>query len=219
MGSVRSPQARLAALVLTIGFALTAAQAGAVTVDQVVALSKAGVSEAVILALLERDGNILTIEPEQLLALKRDGLSDALVTAMLRNGRDSAADAARAVSDANAASILASLSSAPDVLIVGHGPERPDTIHTEDHYAGLRDGVVLPSSRRGPFGYGYGGYRAHRYQPPVFQPPVFEPPIGRLRSGYSEPMLCIAQVNTAVGRGPAYVTECPAVMQRQPGTR
>src|ERR1700742_1851371 len=46
--------------------------ASAVTVDQIIALSKAGVSEAVILALLDRDGNVLSIEPEQLVALKRE---------------------------------------------------------------------------------------------------------------------------------------------------
>ena len=78
----------LAALVLT--FALAPRPVAAVTVDQIVALSKAGVSEAVILALLDRDRTLLTIDPEQLVTLKREGLSDTLIMAMLKNGRDDA---------------------------------------------------------------------------------------------------------------------------------
>ena len=34
------------------------------------------------------------------------------------------------------------------------------------------------------------------------------------RQDQQRPMLCLAQVNTAAGPGPSYVTECPAVMQR-----
>src|SRR5262249_60987259 len=93
--------------ILALVLVLTPRPAAAVTVDQIVALSKAGVSEAVILALLDRDGNVLTIEPDQLVALKRDGLSDTLIMAMLKNGR--AEDSAPAAASLNAAGILNSL--------------------------------------------------------------------------------------------------------------
>jgi hypothetical protein len=189
---------------------LTAASASAVTVDQIVALSKAGVSEAVILALLERDGTVLTIEPEQLVALKRDGLSDALITAMLRSGRDEGEQAARAVAAWNAATILSSLATAPEVVVVGHGPDRPNTAHTEDYYRGFRDGVRLPSAANtGPL---YPLKSRSPYRRDGFR--------GRATTdGAFQPMLCLAQVNTAMGRGPAYVTECPAVMQPALRTR
>src|SRR5256885_1054813 len=71
-------------------FTMLAGTASAVTVDQIVALSKAGVSEAVILALIDRDNTILTIAPEQLVALKRDGLSEPVILAMLKSGRQEA---------------------------------------------------------------------------------------------------------------------------------
>src|SRR5437667_2735929 len=64
----------------------TPAAASAVTVDQIVALSKAGVTDTVILALIDRDRTIFPIEPEQLVALKREGVSEAVIIAMLKSG-------------------------------------------------------------------------------------------------------------------------------------
>src|SRR5262249_9891730 len=97
------PAPIVAAAAFVLAFALAPPPAAAVTVDQIVALSKAGVSEAVIFALLDRDRTVLSIDPEQLVALKREGLSDALIMAMLRNGREEAEEAARAVSEEKAA--------------------------------------------------------------------------------------------------------------------
>ncbi len=195
----------LAVLIALFG---TSARLSAVTVDQIVSLSKAGVSEAVILALLDRDRTVLTIDPEQLVTLKREGLTDTLIMAMLRNGREEGDEAARAVSAERAADVLASLASTPQVTIVGHDPERPNTAHTEDFYAGIRDGVRLPAAI--PYGSPYAipypsAYGAVPYAARTFRA---QPLARRSRA------LCLAQVNTANGPGPSYVTECPAVMQR-----
>ena len=59
----------------------------AITVDQVVALAKSGVTDTVILALIDRDRTVLAIEPEQIVTLQRDGLSETVILAMLRSGR------------------------------------------------------------------------------------------------------------------------------------
>jgi len=67
--------------------ALVPAPASAVTVKEIVSLTKAGVSEPVILALIERDKTIFTITPEQLITLQKEGLTDAVLLAMLRSGR------------------------------------------------------------------------------------------------------------------------------------
>ena len=190
---------------------VSAAPASAVTVDEIVSLSKAGVSDAVILALLDRDRTVLTIGPEQLVTLKREGLSDTLIMAMLRNGRQEGDEAARAISAERAADVLASLATTPQVTIVGHDPERPNTAHTEDLYAGIRDGVSLPA------GIPYGSPYAIPY--PSFYGAVPYAPYSRpFRSQPLTPhrnrALCVAQTNAPVGIGPSYVTECPAVMQR-----
>jgi hypothetical protein len=203
------------AILSTLGLAFFLAFVGiparlsAVTVDEVVSLSKAGVSEAVILALLDRDRSVLTINPDQLVTLKREGLSDTLIMAMLKNGRQEGDDAARAISAERAADVLASLSSTPTVTIVGHDPERPNTAHTEDWYAGIRDGVRLPAAI--PYGSPYAVPYA-----PVYGAVPYAPYAGGLRLPLARRTrtMCVAQVNTPAGAGPAYVTECPAVMQR-----
>jgi len=54
---------------------LLASPASAVTLDQVLSLAHAGVTDAVILALIDRDRTIFAVEPEQIVALQREGLS------------------------------------------------------------------------------------------------------------------------------------------------
>ena len=65
-------------------------QEGAV-VQEVVALSKAGVSDEVLVTLIERDKTIFAIDSDQLIALTRDRVSEKVVLAMLRNSLDETA--------------------------------------------------------------------------------------------------------------------------------
>ena len=92
-----------------------AAAPDVVTVDQIIALSKAGVSDDVILATIERDKPVFTLEPDRLIALKREGVSEAVVLAMLKSGRQPPSQAA-----------VLPLVVGPDVVIVGHAPDRPN---------------------------------------------------------------------------------------------
>ena len=206
----------IAAIALAAGLLAVPAAASAITVEQIVALSKAGVTDAVILALLERDRTILSIEPEQVVALKRDGLSDAVILAMLKNGRAEGEAAARAQSEEKAASILSnltisSLTPGPDLVIVGHGPDRPNT----DYGTNLFSVSAGYTPRHG------GGYAAVPYALPPYSIP--SGPYGSAKYGRDydrthetrgDRVLCVAQVNTNRGPGPSYITECPAVMQR-----
>jgi hypothetical protein len=123
-------------LLLLSMVALLPAPASAVTLDQVVALTKAGVSEAVILAVIDRDKTILTIEPDQLIALKKDGVSEAVILAMLKSGRAEGEAAANANAALNAEMVTSALSPGPDVVIVGHGPDRPNSGHQDGFYSG-----------------------------------------------------------------------------------
>jgi len=216
VGVVRSTLRATLLLVLV----LSPAVASAVTVSEIVSLSKAGVSESVILALIDRDQTVLSIEPEQLVSLKREGLSDTLLMAMLRSGREQGDEAARADASLNAANIMSSLAMSatptPQVVIVGHGPDRPNTGYVDGIDRSIRTGpIVVPYAAYGlPFAAPYrGAWRAHAYDPR---------PGGRLThdadrlepAGYrGDRMLCRAQINTPRGPGPSYVTECPAVMQ------
>jgi hypothetical protein len=222
VGVVRSAVRAILLFVLVVSPAV----ASAVTVSEIVALSKAGVSESVILALIDRDQTVLSIEPAQLVSLKREGLSDALLTAMLRSGREQGDEAARADASSKAADIMSSVAMSatpnPPVVIVGHGPDRPNTAYADGIDRSIRTGAfVVPYAPYGlPYAAAYkGAWRARAYDPR---------PGGWLNhdadwfdaGGYrGERLLCRAQINTPRGPGPSYVTECPAVMQAPPRTR
>jgi hypothetical protein len=118
---------------LLVLLALTPATASAVSIQEIVALSNSGVPDEVILTLIERDNTIFTIEPDQLVTLQRQGVSQAVVLAMLRSGRQPAtptptADAAAALPNGPNGFVAF----APETIVVGHGPDRPNTYHRFD---------------------------------------------------------------------------------------
>lgn len=115
--------------------ALLPGTASALTVQEVVALSKAGISDEVLLTLIERDKTIFTIDSDQLIALTRDRVSERLVLAMLRSGRQEPPP-----SPAPAANVTHAVPADPGVVMFGHGPSRPNTYHEFDQL-----GLVGPS--------------------------------------------------------------------------
>lgn len=86
---MRTVRALPAVLLLVLLLPATAAAAPvdrAITVDQIAALSQTGVSDAVIIAMIERDQPIFTIDPAEVVRLQQDGLSEQLIVAMLASG-------------------------------------------------------------------------------------------------------------------------------------
>lgn len=77
---------RIAAAVLTV-LVLSAGRAEAVTIRDVIELSKAGLSDQVLLALIEIDRGVFTIDTPTLKQLKTAGVSDAVIVALIRSGR------------------------------------------------------------------------------------------------------------------------------------
>ena len=116
---------------------LVPATASAVTVPEIVTLSKAGVSDAVLVALIDRDKQVFSIDADELVALKREGVSEPVVLAMLKSGREQAAT---------------TLPPAPEIVIVGHDPERPNTTHRFESAASLAPFIVVPYVFTGPVG-------------------------------------------------------------------
>src|SRR5262245_47196989 len=129
--------------ILLAFLSVLAAPAAAVTTDQVVSLKRAGVSDAVILALIERDHTVFSIAPEQIVALQREGLSEELIIAMLRSGQEGDA-AARAQSEYTNAVVAAAMAPGPDILIVGHGPTRPNTYHYDGFFTNVNNPYLFP---------------------------------------------------------------------------
>lgn len=158
-------------VVACLVFAVTAlapAAASAVTVEQIVQLSRAGVTDTVILALIDRDKTIFALEPDQLVTLKAQGVSEPVILAMLKSGRDEGERAAQAAADLNTGFIMSSLPAGPEVVVVGHGPDVPN--------GGWSPATTYPGfSGEFPIVYGYGyapgfghfGRRRPRLPPPV----------------------------------------------------
>ena len=67
-------------------FVSTAAQA--VTLKDIVDLSKAGLGDEVLLALIDVDGGVFDVDPATLKSLKAAGLSERVIVALVRSGRE-----------------------------------------------------------------------------------------------------------------------------------
>jgi hypothetical protein len=76
---------RLAMLLLVV--LLLPARADALTLAQLVELHKAGLGDDVLVALIEVNKHIYTLEAATLKALKADGLSDRVLIAIINSGR------------------------------------------------------------------------------------------------------------------------------------
>jgi hypothetical protein len=76
----------LAAAVLLLAGAVGRAEA--LTIRDVIELTKAGVSEEVLLALIDVDGGVYASDTETLKALKQAGVSERVMVALVRSGRE-----------------------------------------------------------------------------------------------------------------------------------
>lgn len=87
------------ALALLVCSTLAAGRAEAVTVRDVIELSRAGLSDEVLIALIEVDNSIFTLDAPQILELRAAGVSERVIVAMIRSGRPPVARPADAESD------------------------------------------------------------------------------------------------------------------------
>src|SRR5262249_1573354 len=74
--------------VLALVLSLAAGRAEAVTVRDVIEWSKAGLSDSVLLTLIDVDRSVFAIDTSTLKQLKSAGVSDAVIVAMIKSGRE-----------------------------------------------------------------------------------------------------------------------------------
>jgi len=78
----------LGTLLLVIGLStLVPARADALTIKEIMDLTRAGVSEEVLLALIEIDQRVFPVDAETLAALKKAGVTDRVMMAVVKSGR------------------------------------------------------------------------------------------------------------------------------------
>jgi len=85
---------RQVVIALFTTLALTSGRAEAVTIRDLIELSKAGLGDEVLLALIEVDQPVFTIDAATLKRLKDAGVSQPVIVAMIRSGRSRPAEAA-----------------------------------------------------------------------------------------------------------------------------
>lgn len=93
---------------IAVVFTLAPSVTSAITWQEIVSLSRAGVSSHVIIALIERDRTVFPITPDQVTALKNEGVGEDVLIAMLASGPKGQPD------------------QGPIVVVVGSGPDRPN---------------------------------------------------------------------------------------------
>jgi hypothetical protein len=76
-----------AAACLAIALTLLPARAEAITLREVIELTKAGLSDEVLLALIEIDQRVFPIDPATLRSLKEAGVSEKVIVAIVKSGR------------------------------------------------------------------------------------------------------------------------------------
>ncbi|HEY7499841.1 MAG TPA: hypothetical protein VH740_15080 [Vicinamibacterales bacterium] len=70
-----------------IALSFVPSAASAVTLREIVELTKAGLSEEILLALIEIDPRVYPIDPATLRMLKESGVSERVIVAMVKSGR------------------------------------------------------------------------------------------------------------------------------------
>jgi hypothetical protein len=73
--------------VAAVALAVSAVPAHAVSTADIVQLAQAGLSDEVLIALIQTDNSVYPLDARRILELRDAGVSEAVIVAMLRNGR------------------------------------------------------------------------------------------------------------------------------------
>ena len=179
--------ARLVMVALAI--TASAARAEAITLREIVDLTRAGLSDEVLLALIEVDQRVFAIDPATLKSLKDAGVSPAVIVAIVKSGRMPQPQPEPVVE------IQPSDPPPPQVVVVdrprrARGARRCPGVRCRRRsiaYTPPRAGVRPPRPRRClPFGL-HGASQAERPQPPRRAEPVYWGWGGKLRPDAWQP--------------------------------
>lgn len=134
------------------------ATASAITLTDIMALSRAGVADVVLTALIDADRTIFTLGPEQILELRDAGVSDAVVLKMLGSRRQFEPARPQAVETGEPPTLVETATlpivttlTVPfyvpvPILVDGRGPER-----ARDRHRGHADRTEHDRRTRTPF--------------------------------------------------------------------
>ena len=111
-------------LVLLTFLALTPARADALTLRDIIELTKAGLSDEVLVTLIEVDRSVFAIDRDTLRMLKEQGVSERVMIAVIRSGRTPAAEPPPVPMVETEPEPEPASAPAPQVVVVEHTSER-----------------------------------------------------------------------------------------------
>jgi hypothetical protein len=155
-------------MLVLVALALVPSGAHAVTVRDIIALSKAGLPDEILSAVIDADRTIFTLDAEQILELRRAGVSDAVLLKMVRSRREFEPTPA----STQASTEAAPAEIAPHVVIIG-GDSRSDEPRADHRH----DGRGAFGAFDGPYYFvpfplwGTGSHRAPRAPAAPFMSP------------------------------------------------
>lgn len=146
--------------------AFTAAASEAVTLKDIIDLTKAGLGDDVLIALIDVDGGVFDIDAATLTRLKAAGVSEKVIVALVRSGRERPAPD----DPQTLANVVAQQEPAPEVRYV----DRPTTI-VHEVAVPVPVYVGVPVAVRGR--HGRSGDHSHAEPSDVVQPSITAPPL------------------------------------------
>jgi len=152
-------------MLFLIVLAAVPAPADAVTIRDIIALSKAGLSDEILSAVIDADRTIFTLDAEQILELRRAGVSDDVLLKMVRTRREFEPAAAPLETTANTPVEQV----APQVVIIG-GESSRDEPRRDDPYGSRTFGVFDGPYYFVPFPLWGSAPRGHRAPAPFIAP-------------------------------------------------
>lgn len=124
---------RAVRFILCLALICTPVAAEAVTVRDIIELTKAGLSDDILVAVIEADRTIFTLDKDQILELRTAGVSETVILKMLRSRREFDAEAG-GVESAASNERWFDAPPQPGLVIIGAQPAPPPVIVVPQYY-------------------------------------------------------------------------------------
>jgi hypothetical protein len=120
-------------MILFLAALLVPAAASAVTVRDIIEFTKAGLSDDILIALIDADRTVFSLDKNEILALKKAGVSEAVLLKMIRSRREFDLPAATQEPEM-APAIAAPQPAVPEVVVAGAQAPPPVTVVVPQYF-------------------------------------------------------------------------------------
>lgn len=119
-------------MLLFVAALLVPVSASAVTLRDIIELTKAGLSEDIVIALIDADRTVFSLDKDEILALKKAGVSEAVMLKMLRSRSEF--DAPAATQEGQTMPEIGAPQPLPEMVVIGAPPPPPVTVVVPQYF-------------------------------------------------------------------------------------